>query len=91
MGLFSKLKPSYHQTLNIFFKKRSNSILYVYVYGDYLDNDGVNESTLHADEDENEARCHPRGNRVYVDGAHHDNVNDYGIKIREYEYDHDSQ
>jgi len=25
---------------------------------EYQDNDGVNESTLHADEDVNEARCH---------------------------------
>ncbi len=70
---------------------RSVSIFYVYVYGEYQDNDGVHESALRGDENANEALYHPKGNRGYADGAHHDNVNGYGIKIRGYEYGHDSQ
>lgn len=63
----------------------------MYVYGEYQDNDGVNESTRHADEDVSEALCHPNGRRGYVDGAHHDNANDYEIKNRECEDEYVSQ
>ena len=70
---------------------RSNPIFYVYVYGEYLGNVGVNESILHADEDVSGVLYHPKQSHGYVDGVHHDNANGYEIKIREYEYGHDSQ